>query len=74
MEEDYEVEKILYKKQDNGVWYYLIKWVNYGFEENTWEPTENIKRDCEEMVKKFEKDWEEKKKKKVQKKIVQKKK
>lgn len=42
-EEDYEVEKILDKKRINGETKYLVKWKNYGEEDNSWEPTRHLK-------------------------------
>jgi len=39
----YEVEKITDRRQDeNGRWQYLVKWVGYPDEENSWEPGPNI--------------------------------
>ena len=39
----YEVEKILDKRGRGRMAEYLIKWRNYGDEENTWEPASNLK-------------------------------
>ncbi|HEX4372955.1 MAG TPA: hypothetical protein VHZ50_06600, partial [Puia sp.] len=38
----YEVEKLLKQRKQNGQWQYLVKWKNYGNEENTWEPENHI--------------------------------
>ena len=62
-EEEYEVEKIVAfrfvkktKKQ------YLVKWVNYSEEWNTWEPLENL-IGSQDLVAEFERKEEEKEKK-----------
>lgn len=34
----YEVEKILDRKKIKGRVHYLVKWMNYGEEENQWVP------------------------------------
>jgi hypothetical protein len=36
--EDYEVEGIVDHKKSKGGWLFLVKWVGYDDEENTWEP------------------------------------
>lgn len=36
--EDYEVEGIVDHKKSKGGWLFLVKWVGYDSEENTWEP------------------------------------
>ncbi|CAJ0948153.1 unnamed protein product, partial [Mesorhabditis belari] len=41
-EEDYEVEEILLDKTIDGEKYYLVKWVGFSEEENTWEPRESF--------------------------------
>ena len=42
-EEEYVVEKILDKKYDGGVPYYLIKWEGWNDPaDQTWEPAENL--------------------------------
>merc|ERR1711963_960059 len=39
----YVVEKILDKKEaEDGTWLYRVKWRGYSYEENTWEPIENL--------------------------------
>ena len=43
--EEYEIESILaHKKTKGGKKRYLVKWKGYTFEESTWEPEENFKR------------------------------
>lgn len=39
---------------DNGQVEYLIKWTNYGPEENTWEPREFIYDTCATLIDEFE--------------------
>ena len=42
----YVVEKILDKKEaEDGTWLYRVKWRGYSYEENTWEPIENLTDD-----------------------------
>ena len=41
-EEEYNVKKILDSRKINGKDHYLVKWLGYGNEENSWEPTENF--------------------------------
>ncbi|QRW20014.1 Retrotransposable element Tf2 protein [Rhizoctonia solani] len=36
-EEEYKVEQIIDSKQQQGKWFYLIKWKEYGPEDNSWE-------------------------------------
>ena len=50
----YEVEKILDKRGRGRMAEYLIKWRNYGEQENTWEPASNLK-EAREAIKKFNK-------------------
>lgn len=52
--EDYTIEKIITKKKRGDTWLYLIKWVGFTEEENTWEPYENI-RNCKKEIRDFEK-------------------
>ena len=42
---EYEIETILaHRKTKGGQMRYLVKWKGYTFEESTWEPEENFKR------------------------------
>ena len=59
-DEEYEVEKILDKRQRKGGMEYLVKWKNFDDpDDNTWEPSDNL-GDAEEKIKMFEKDLEAK--------------
>ncbi|RWS05468.1 Chromobox protein-like protein [Dinothrombium tinctorium] len=51
-ENEYEVERVVEKKKQNGKTFYLLKWKGYSEEENTWEPEENVT--CSELLKEFE--------------------
>jgi hypothetical protein len=48
---EYEVEKILDKRVKKGKTEYLIRWKDYGSEDDTWEPTENLH--CPDKVQEF---------------------
>ena len=55
-DEEYEVEKILDKRQRKGGIEYLVKWKNFDDpDDNTWEPSDNL-GDAEAKIKQFEKD------------------
>jgi hypothetical protein len=41
--EEYEVEEVLDKRDHKGKMEYLVRWKDYGPEDNTWEPRENLK-------------------------------
>jgi hypothetical protein len=47
-EERYEVEKILKARTNpkTGTIHYLVKWVGWGPEDNTWEPADNIDQEA----------------------------
>jgi len=53
-ESQYEVEKIVDKRVDDGVTKYLVKWKGWDSEEDrTWEPEENL-AGSEKLIKKYE--------------------
>lgn len=45
-EQIYFVEDIVGKRIFKGRIQYLVKWKDYGLEDNTWEPVENLKEAC----------------------------
>ena len=59
-EEEFEVEHILDKKLDikNNQVLYLIKWIGYGNQDNTWEPLRNL-TNCLDLVERFDIEKEE---------------
>ncbi|KAF8701563.1 hypothetical protein RHS03_06511, partial [Rhizoctonia solani] len=48
-EEEYKVEQIIDSKQQQGKWFYLVKWKGYGPEDNSWEPEELLEHSQEEI-------------------------
>jgi len=53
-EEEWEVERIVQKRfREDETPEYLIKWVGYEEEENTWEPRVNLTH-CQELLDEFE--------------------
>ncbi|KAH9854226.1 hypothetical protein C2E23DRAFT_89037 [Lenzites betulinus] len=56
-EEEYAVESILgakvAKKRGKKVWLYCVKWKNYGFDDNTWEPVESFAGGSEHFIERF---------------------
>src|SRR6267143_2095489 len=50
----YKVESILDTRKRQNKTYYLVKWLGYGHEENTWEPISNLK-DAKEALSEFRK-------------------
>ncbi len=56
--EEFEVEKILDCGQHQGKKLYLVKWVGYGHEDNTWEPKKNLQA-VSDLIQKFEEKYPE---------------
>src|ERR1700731_735390 len=50
--EFYEVDKVLARRKRQGKVQYLVSWVRYPPEENTWEPLSNL-RDAKEAITEF---------------------
>jgi hypothetical protein len=48
-EEEYEVEEILDSRLRRRKLQYLVKWVGYGPEDNSWEPAENVENAAEKV-------------------------
>lgn len=46
--DEYEVEKLLDYKMKKGVRFYLVRWVGYSEEYDTWEKESNL--DCQEIL------------------------
>jgi len=53
-EKEYEVEKILDRRERRGKLKYLVRWKDYTAEEDTWEGLENLKN-AKDLVEEFEK-------------------
>lgn len=47
----YEVDNILEQKKQSGVWFYKIRWKNFGPEHDTWEKESNL--NCHKLLKAF---------------------
>jgi len=55
-EEEWEVERILNKRQVRGKDKYLVRWKGFTAESNTWERRENLKN-AKEAIEEFEKEY-----------------
>ena len=51
---EFEVEKILEKKNIQNKTYYFVKWKGYDYSQSTWEPIENL-LNCDEKILEYEK-------------------
>jgi hypothetical protein len=51
-EEEYEPQKIIDKKVENGQTFYLVKWKGYDEKDNTWEPVKHL-TNCRRLITKF---------------------
>ncbi|EFX82496.1 hypothetical protein DAPPUDRAFT_9024, partial [Daphnia pulex] len=47
-EEEYIVEAIVDRRSKNGHVEYLLKWIGYSDEDNTWEPQKNL--NCTDLM------------------------
>jgi Chromo (CHRromatin Organisation MOdifier) domain len=56
--QEFEVEAVLDKHQEEGHLYYLVKWKNFDSSANSWEPINNLIH-CREMIKQFERQKKE---------------
>ena len=52
-EEEYDVERILDSRRSGRKIEYLVKWLGYDNEENSWEPTENFSPATNEKLRSF---------------------
>lgn len=52
LDEEYHVERIMDRRIRRGVVEYYIKWLNYGNEDSTWEPRENL--NCDDLIEEYE--------------------
>ncbi|TIC91053.1 Transposon Tf2-6 polyprotein [Colletotrichum higginsianum] len=55
-EPEYEVERIIDHRNENGHDEYLIKWKGYGHEDNSWEPVKNLQHSQQALQQYHEKD------------------
>ena len=50
---EYGVEKILDSRRANRKNYYLVKWLEYRREKNSWEPTENFSPEVAQKIEEY---------------------
>lgn len=51
-EAEYEVDRIVGDKTEGGEKHYLVRWKNYGSNDDTWEPVSNL--DCPDIISNYE--------------------
>jgi hypothetical protein len=51
--DEYKVEEILDERQIRNQKQYLVKWLEYPNNENTWKPTKNL-RNCQDKLKEYQ--------------------
>lgn len=58
VEEEYSVEKLVGRRQnpDTGALEYLVKWLDYPDDANTWEPIDHL--NCQDLIDQFNTDWD----------------
>merc|ERR1711976_284041 len=66
-EEEYEVDKIVDDKIEDGEKMYLIRWKGFASDDDTWEPISNL--ECPDNIKEYERVKKEKKREISEKKI-----
>ena len=66
-DERFEVEDIVDEKTVRGNKEYLVKWLNYPKEFNSWEGTKNLLPGCEDLIVKFNNSRAEQQKTKIRK-------
>ncbi|KAI0359145.1 hypothetical protein OH77DRAFT_1502266 [Trametes cingulata] len=54
-ERQFVVEVVKAARVKGKGWEYLVKWANYGSDDDTWEPEENLKDNCKRLLDSF---WE----------------
>ncbi len=54
-DEEYEIKLVLIKRTVSSELMYLVKWVGYDIEKNTWEPHKNLKH-CVRTLWEFERE------------------
>ena len=52
-EDEYDVEKILNKREVRGKTQYLVKWLGYEDKKNSWEPAENLSPETAEKIEEY---------------------
>lgn len=52
-EGEFEVETILDSRTTKGRLEYLVKWENYGHEDDKWEPLRRLEKNCSQELMKF---------------------